>query len=147
MDNILDYIKVNPLQDRTEEEKVTYLCVLSSIALADGKILEEEIKMMNKFCDISNISQKTKSTVVEFMKNQNNEKDMQQYIQKLAVTDLRHSLIVNMFFLAFSDHLLDSQELRKIKNIAKSLNLTIEEVQNIKKYVKFAIKARIGKRV
>ena len=147
MDNILDYIKVNPLQDKTEEEKVTYLCVLSHIALADGKILEQEIKMMNKFCDISNISKKTKEQVMKFMKTPNNEENLQKYIEKLATTDLRHSLVVNMFFLAFSDHLLDSQELRKIKNIAKSLNLGSEEVQNIKQYVKFAIKARIGKRV
>ncbi|MDI9357052.1 MAG: hypothetical protein QM536_08535 [Chitinophagaceae bacterium] len=143
MSNILNHIKTNPLQNKTEEEKIMYLSILSTIAMADGKVLDEEIEMINKLCDISDISQKAKKKILQFMQKPNNEKITEKYIQKIAITDLKYSLIVNMFFLAFSDFILLPQELRKIKDTAKSLNIPIEDVKDIKNYVKFAIKVKI----
>lgn len=132
----------HPLKGFPNTDKVAYLCLIASIAKVDGKITSEELENLRELCEITNLSDDDVGKVMSFaISSSNKPNDVKQYIEQLKNSDLRFTLVTDMFMIAYSDNELANDELEEIKRISLELGVKEEQFEALKKYVKVVKKA------
>jgi uncharacterized tellurite resistance protein B-like protein len=130
----------HPLYKYPEDEKVEYLCVVSSIASADGKVSDAEIAKIREFCKTVNLSASSIGRVISAAENPL-EVNFDKIFKKISKSELRYTLLTDMIFLAFADTEYTAGEKNEIKQIAKKLDIKEEQLIAIEKYVQAILKA------
>jgi len=127
--------KKHPLLDASEIEKVAYLSVVGAIAAADGEVTSDEIGNLLKLGEQVKISSEGLGKIIAAAKNPN-EAPIENYISDLKDSELRFTLVADMYFLGYADDKLTQDEIDEIKQISKKLNVNDQQVDAIAKYVK-----------
>lgn len=131
----------HPLNEYPENEKVDYLSVIASIAAADGHVSDEEVSHLREFCKMIGISATGIGKVIAAAEDVSNV-NIRQVISQLSESDLRFTLVTEMFYLAYADGILKPSEKKEIRKIAKKLNIKDEQTEAIQRYVEAVIKAK-----
>jgi len=134
----------HPLKKYTENEKIAYLSVVAVIITADKQVSDDEILKIRNLCKTVDLSPDGIGKIISVAENPKNA-PINDYIQNLKKSELKFTLITDMFFIAFADEVLTDDEISTIFNIAKQLNVKDEQVTAIRKYVETLIKLEKSK--
>jgi uncharacterized tellurite resistance protein B-like protein len=134
----------HPLLKATDNEKVAYLSIVATIAAADGNISSDEIDNLIKLGEQVKISSDGLGKIISAAKEPNSA-PIKKYIEELKSSELRFTLIADMYFLGYADDELTKDEIDEIKKISEQLNVKNEQVEAIAKYVKAMIDQAKGK--
>ena len=129
------------LIDFSDDEKIEYLCVVASIAIADGDVSNEEISKLREICKQVKLSASGMGKVLSFAENPSSD-EVHDILTKLSDSQLKFTLITDMIFLAFADTKFSEHEKVEIKRVAKELRISQEQVDSIEAYVKAVLKAQ-----
>jgi len=142
--NDMEKEQKHPLLKATEQEKIAYISIVASIASADNNVSSDEIDNLLKLCDQVNLSSDGVGKVIAAAKDPNSA-PIKQYISELKNSELKYTLIADMYFLGYADDELTDDEITEIKSISSKLNVKKDQVEAIAKYVKAMIDQAKGK--
>ena len=131
----------HPLESYSEKEKVEYLSILSCLAAADGEVADEEIKALRMLSKLVGVESKGRASVFSAAENPASV-DIEKYLGNLSGSDLRYSLLTDLFLIAYADDSLDDSEVREIDDICKKLKIRDDQKSAIKKYAEALHKAK-----
>ncbi len=131
----------HPLTEYPENERIDYLCLVASIASADGNVSDEEITQLRKFCTAVEIDEFGIGTIINAVEDQT-VIDIPAIVRRLTHTELKFTLVTDMFFMAQADGIISSGEQHEIYTIAEELKITQDQLAAIDSYVKAVISAR-----
>ena len=134
----------HPLFSSKEEEKVAYLYIVASIAAIDGSVSSDEINNLIKLAEQVAISSDGLGKIISAAKEPQSA-PIKKYIAELRKSDLRYTLVADMFFLGYADDKLTKEEVDEINLISGQLNVKQEQVEAIKKYAKAMVDQAKGK--
>ncbi len=123
----------HPLKPYSEQEKIDYLSILAYIANADGEVSDDEIKMLRTLAREVGISNKGRGVVLLAAEDPESV-DVDGIAERLRDSELRFTLVVDMFRIAYSDAELVRGELADIERIAEKLGITNEQYEAIRAY-------------
>ena len=131
----------HPLKGYKEDEKVGYLSVVACIAAADGEVVDEEIKALRALAKLVGVSGKGRATVLSAAEDPTSV-DVEKHLGKLARSELRFTLLTDLYLIAYADDKLDKSEVREINDLAKKLKIRQDQKTAIKKYAEALHKAK-----
>ena len=134
----------HPLLKATDKEKVAYLSIVATIAAADRNVSSDEIDNLLKLGEQVKISSDGLGKIISAAKEPNSA-PIKEYIAELKSSELRFTLVADMYFLGYADDKLTKDEIDEIKKISQQLNVKNEQVEAIAKYVKAMIDQAKGK--
>lgn len=134
----------HPLINSSENEKIAYLSIVASIASADNNVSSEEIDNLLKLGDQVNLTSDGVGKIIAAAKDPNSA-PIKQYISELKNSELKFTLIADMYFLGYADDKMTKDEISEIKSISNKLNVKSDQVEAIAKYVKAMIDQAKGK--
>lgn len=124
----------HPLRDYSEENRIAYVSLTAIIAKADGNLEAKEIENIKQFCVQIGISANNTEKIIASLSSDND--NVKNYITEISNSDLKFTLVTDMFFLAYVDEVLAETEINEINAIAQQLNIKDEQVNAIHLYVK-----------
>lgn len=133
------------LMEYPEVERVDYLCVVASIAAADGKVTDEEISHIREYCESTGIGEIGIGLIIAALENPEGV-DIPTIVSRLAHTDLRFTLLTDMLFMAHADGIVCPIEQEEINKIAAMLTITHHQIEAINMYVEAVISAQHTRR-
>lgn len=131
----------HPLSNHPEEQVVDYLSIVAVIATADGEVSDSEISRLRELCTTIEISPAGRAKVIAAAEDPSS-LDTEAIVKRLVDTELKFSLITDMFFIAHADGQHLSQEHEEIKRLAALLTVSEEQLAAIEKYVQVVLKAQ-----
>ena len=131
----------HPLADYPEDERVDYLCLVASIASADEHVSDEEITQLREFCTGVEIGDFGIGLIINAVEDPT-VIDVQAVIERLSQTDLKFTLLTDMFFMAYADGIVSPGEEEEIRKIAAALDISQEQIAAIDRYVNAVISAQ-----
>ncbi|TAE73604.1 MAG: TerB family tellurite resistance protein [Bacteroidetes bacterium] len=129
------------LQKYPEADKIAYLSLVASIAKADGNLETQEIENIKNSCKQLGISIENTEKVIASLSKPEPE-NLNAYISQITNSDLRFTLITDMFFLAYADEVLTENEIVEINSFAHQLNIKDEQIKAIREYVEVITKIK-----
>lgn len=130
----------HPLKKYSEKEKVAYLSIVATLVSADGEVSDKEIANIRALCKAVDLSAEGIGKIIAVAENPNTA-PINQYINDLKSSELRFTLLTDMWFLAYADEKLETSEINHINEIGSKLNVSQEQIAALKKYVDAVIKA------
>lgn len=126
--------KKHPLEEYSENEKIAYLSVLSSICYVDKEFSEKEKHQLDVLLENLNISDEGKGKIYSAVFSLRNDDKFSnlEIIQDLNNTELKYTLISDLCLFAFSDLDFSDEEYQYIFEIGELLNITKEQIDAIK---------------
>lgn len=131
----------HPLANYPEDERVDYLCLVASIASADGEVTDDEITQLHEFCTGIEIGEFGIGMIINAVEDPS-VVDIQAIITRLSQTDLKFTLLTDMFFMAYADGIVSPGEEGEICKIAAKLQITRNQIAAIDRYVNAVISAQ-----
>lgn len=110
------------LQGHTDMEKGAYLGAIASIATADRQASDVELENLTTLCDAAGLSAEQRTSVLEAA-HEISTTELNNCLNILKNSDLKHSLIADLISFAKSDSDYSQAEQESIKNIATYLDI------------------------
>lgn len=123
------------LLEYTMEERKAYLCLVASIASADNKVTDDEIKNVRELCKKVALDGQSTGIVLAAAEDPRTA-PLKQCISLLAKSELRFTLLTDMLFLAYADNNYAPEERSVIADFALELKVNSEQLSAIEDYVK-----------
>ncbi len=114
--------KENILEGHTDLEKGAYLGAIASLATADRKASEEEMKYIQNLCDAAQLSVQQKEMVVRAATEMSGE-ELKKCLNVLKTSDLKYSLITDLIAFGKSDSEYSMDEEKSVQKIASHLGV------------------------
>lgn len=127
----------NILQKFPLEERSAFIGSIASIASLDRIVDEHEEQAISDLCEDANLSTTEKETIINAARDGKNA-DLVSYLTRLKNSDLRFSLLTELIAFASHDGKIDKDELERISNIAKFLEINKDQVEALKALVEEA---------
>ncbi|MGI5844638.1 MAG: TerB family tellurite resistance protein [Candidatus Xenobium sp.] len=127
------------LMDYNESDRADYLAVVASMAGADGRVSSEEILALQELCKYFVLGPDARGRVMAATTP--GTEDLQATLKRLAGTDLRSALTLDLCAMAWQDGLFLEAEENEIRRLAGSLGLTEQQISAI---MNFASSLRQG---
>jgi len=126
--------KKHPLEEYSENEQIAYLSILSSVCYVDKNFGDKEKRQLDILLAQLKISDVGKAKIYSSVFNLQHEDKLAnlEAIQNLGNTDLKYTLISDLFFFSFVDSKLTDEEYQYILGIGEVLGITQEQVDAIK---------------
>lgn len=140
----MDNNQLHPLQHYPESDKIAYLSLVTLIAKADGNLAPQEIENIQQSCTKLAISKENTEKIITSLSKTEPE-NLTAYINQISNSDLRFTLITDMFFLGYADEILTETEITEINTIAHQLGIKEEQVKAIQQYVEVINKIKEAK--
>ncbi len=131
----------HPLTDYPEVEKVDYLSIVASIAAADGKVTDDEITRIREFCEAIDIGEIGVGMIIAVVGDPSLIA-LEPILTRLAKSDLRFTLLTDMFFMAYADGVFAPGEEEEIRKIVALLDITQKQIDAINTYVEAVFSAQ-----
>jgi uncharacterized tellurite resistance protein B-like protein len=124
----------HPLMAFAEKERVNYLSLLAAISYSDKDFHENEKKSLMSLCDSLEISDAGRGVVFSavFSTDAQKRNQLAQAVNDLQNSDLKFTLISELYLMAFSDGVLVTEEEAFISEVADRLKIDRSQVQTIK---------------
>ena len=121
------------LEQYPEDERIAYLSVLSAVCYADKKFSDEEKHQLETLLDQLKITDDGKATIYSsiFALHHENKLANLEIIQSLGNTDLKYTLISDLFRFSLSDGKLADEEKQYILEIGDFLDITEEQIDTL----------------
>lgn len=118
-----------------ESERIAFYGALFAIALADGSIDKDEVEIVFGLLDLEGMSESAKRQVQGYLIEP---PSLWSCLRALESADerLRHGLMVNLVNTAWANDELDPNEEKAILLAQCELNISDEQLEGIKKYIK-----------
>ena len=130
----------HPIKKFSQEEKVAYLSVVASMANADGQVTDEEISHLRKACKNVELDPTGIGAVIAAAEDPS-QAEIKKYMESLSSSELRFTLLTDIFYLAYADNKLTDDELENIGKIGSSLKIKVDQIAALRKYVEAVRKA------
>jgi uncharacterized tellurite resistance protein B-like protein len=114
------------LMDYNESDRADYLAVVASLAGADGLVSSEEILALQELCKHFVLGPDARGRVMAATTP--GTEDLQATLTRLAATDLRCALTLDLCSMAWQDGQLLEAEETEIRRLAGSLGLTDRQI-------------------
>lgn len=126
--------KKHPLEEYSENEKIAYLSILSSVCYVDKKFGDEEKRQLDDLLAQLNISDVGKAKVYSSVFNLQHEDKLANFdvLQNLSNTELKYTLISDLCLFSLVDSKFTDEEYQYILGIGEVLGITREQVDAIK---------------
>lgn len=134
----------HPLKGYKESEKIDYLSLLACIAAADGEVDDDEINSLRSLAKLVGLSGKGRAAVLSAAEDPSSV-EVGDVTRRLSSSELRFTLITDMYLVAYADDSLDKEEVTEIKGFAKNLKVKDDQLQAIHKYAQALHKAKDAK--
>jgi uncharacterized tellurite resistance protein B-like protein len=125
----------HPLITSSVEEKVAFLSLVATIASADKKITADETDNLLTLCEEIKLPKEKTGEVISALRHPE-EAPVEKYAEQLKDSDLKYTLLVDMYFLAYADDKLVSDEAKEINAFSERLNINEAQTKAIAKYAK-----------
>jgi uncharacterized tellurite resistance protein B-like protein len=122
------------------QERVDYMTVVAAMAAADGELAATEVDSLRKACHDLGLGPREMGEVIAAAERPD-EVHVKQVVARLRSSDLRFTLMTDLFFMAYADDKLVEAEKHKLGELADALSITKEQRLAIKKYVEAVRKA------
>jgi len=124
----------HPLLAYPEAERVAYLSIIAELSYVDGKFDDKENKYLDSQLEAFEISSEGKVKVYKaiFGLQEEHRAVVVQTLHDLHNSDLRFTLIADLFLLALSNDSIADKELAYVEEIAIQLGITKDQVMAIK---------------
>lgn len=124
----------HPLRAYPEVERVDYLSVVASLAAADGTVTDDEVNRIREFCEHARIGDIGIGLIIAAIENPA-VIELDVVLPRLAQTELRFTLLLDMLALAHADGLCCADEQAEIQKIAAMLAITPAHMEAANRYV------------
>jgi uncharacterized tellurite resistance protein B-like protein len=114
------------LEGYNDEEKTAYLSAIASIATADEKATDEEVKYLDALCTAANLPEEQKEVVTRSAANTSGA-ELPEHLEKLKNSELRFSLVTDLIAFAKTDENYSEKERQQIWNIAKHVGVNQQQ--------------------
>lgn len=131
----------HPLAGYPEDEKVDYLSLVASIAAADENVTDDEVTILREFCTTIGIHEIGIGMIIAAAGDPS-VIDIQAIIPRLSQTDLKFTLLTDMFFMAYADGIVSPEEEKEINKIAAKLQISRDQLAAIDRYVDAVVSAQ-----
>ncbi len=124
----------HPLLTYPETEKVAYLSLIAELCNIDNKFDDEEKKHLDAQLNAFEISNEGKAKIYAavFDLKEERRKEVLETLHALGNSDLRFTLIADLFLLALSNGYISAEELEYVQEIGDQLGITKDQVMAIK---------------
>ena len=124
----------HPLLGYSEAERVAYLSIIAALSNVDSKFDEQERKHLDEQLKAFEISDEGKAKVYAAIFDLKEERraEVVQTLHDLDNSDLRFTLIADLFLLALSNGYISVEELAYVEEVAIQLGITKDQVMAIK---------------
>ncbi|GAK58515.1 hypothetical protein U27_05489 [Candidatus Vecturithrix granuli] len=126
---------IHPLKNYPEDQKIDYLCLVASIAVADGVMSDDEISILREFCESIGIGEVGIGVILGTIGDPSI-LDGQATLSRLTHTDLKFTLLTDMLCMAYADGRISPAEREEIHNIAAKLEISSEQIHAVDEYLK-----------
>ncbi|RYY61661.1 MAG: TerB family tellurite resistance protein [Chitinophagaceae bacterium] len=113
---------VKILNGISDEEKGAYLSAIASIATADTEASETEIDHLTHLCEAADLSETQQQRVLQAAQS-TSEQDLAESLDVLKSSDLKYSLLTDLFAFAKSDGNYSEAEQQHVHQIATYLGI------------------------
>jgi uncharacterized tellurite resistance protein B-like protein len=127
-------LKKHPLEDYSEDERVAYLSILSSICYVDKEFSDQEKHQLDTLLENLKISDEGKGKIYSSIFSLQHEDKLSYLgiIQDLNNTELKYTLISDLCLFAFADSDFCDEEYQYTLEIGEVLGITQEQIDAIK---------------
>lgn len=124
----------HPLLAYPEAERVAYLSIIAELSNVDGKFDDKEKAHLDSQLEAFEISNEGKAKVYAAIFDLKEERraEVVQTLHDLDNSDLRFTLIADLFLLALSNGYISVEELAYVEEVAIQLGITKDQVMAIK---------------
>lgn len=126
---------IHPLKNYPEDQKIDYLCLVASIAAADGVMSNDEISILREFCEHIGIGEPGIGVILGTIADLS-VLDGQATLSRLAHTSLKFTLLTDMLCMAYADGRISPAEREEIHNLAAKLEISPEQIRAVDEYLK-----------
>lgn len=127
----------NPLLQYSEEQRAAYLTVLSTLAMVDGEVDEEEAQLIEQMCKDSKLSFNNKMQVLNGLYKPD-EVDLKPVLDSLKDTNLKFSLVADILKLVQADGEFTPDEVKQVALLKSSMLLSDAQFDAVNNYVDLA---------
>ena len=113
-----------------EDEREAYLALVASLAGVDGEVADEEIGKLRKLCKRAKLGPRALGDVIGVAEDPSSA-PLGEYVERLKMSELRFSLLTDLYALAASDESVSEQEKREIADMAEVLGVENEQREAI----------------
>lgn len=125
------------LEGYSDREKGAYLGAIASIATADRQATAEEMSYLRELCDAAGLSGE-QAALIESAATELSGEELNQCLNVLKESELKHSLVTDMIAFARSDGNYSPEEQAGIKQISDYLGVTGEQFSLLDKFAQEA---------
>lgn len=118
------------LANYPEEEREAYLGLVASLAGVDGEVSDEEIGKLRELCKRAKLGPHALGEVIGVAEDPRSA-PLGEYVERLKTSDLRYSLITDLYALAAADDSVSEQEKREIADMAEVLGVENQQREAI----------------
>lgn len=105
-----------------EDEREAYLGLVASLAGVDGEVSDEEIGKLRELCKRAKLGSQALGEVIGVAEDPSSA-PLGEYVERLKTSELRFSLITDLYALAAADDSVSEQEKREIADMAELLGV------------------------
>ena len=124
----------HPALDLPSQQRTDYLCVVASLAGADGHVDEVEISRLREWCQALDLSDSEIGQVLASAATPDKVR-LRETIGRLRTSPLRFSIITDLLFIAYADGGYSETEHSEVAAIAGQLDVNATQLAAIEKYV------------
>ena len=126
--------KEHPLAKYSENEQIAYLSILSAICYVDKKFTNEEKQQLDELLEYLQISDAGRARIHSAIFDLQHEDKLVhlEIIQSLGSTELKYTLISDLYLFALSDTEFTDEENQYILEIGEILGITQEQTEAIR---------------
>jgi uncharacterized tellurite resistance protein B-like protein len=136
--------KAHPLSLYSPSEKLAYLSIVASMAAADGEFASEERESLRALCNDVRLRE---DDVLQVMGAAEHPEmaPVEQYVSLLATSELRFTLMTDLLFMAYADHVVTPEEEQEISRLAGRFSLDEKQLNGLRTYVEAVTSLKDGK--
>ncbi len=133
-DKFLSQIGINnqPMTQYSLGEKIAYVSMIASLAWADGSIDEKELATITAICKRANIDDPKIINAIIANTEKYDSNKYSRWTELVKNTDLKYSLMADMFYTAFANNVVHDSESVYMKYIAGKLDISNEIYEKIR---------------
>ena len=124
----------HPALDVPENERVDYLEVVASMAFADQVVDDAEIARIRDLCTELQLSPAGTDRVLAAARAPL-DKEIIAVVERLAHSDLRFALLVDIIDIAYADDTITDEEEAEIEHLAEKLHIDTGQIALVRRYV------------
>ncbi|HXE72656.1 MAG TPA: TerB family tellurite resistance protein [Candidatus Nitrosotenuis sp.] len=120
--------------DYSEQERSDYLTMVASLAAADGQVDSAEVYALRELSLLFGLSPQARQQVLAICESP--PQDLSAVLERLAGSELRYSLLVDLATFAYSDGVLQPGEESEIRRFAEAMKVDAGHVEAVLRFAK-----------